>query len=328
MYGKVNAAADNRWQSISGLLLLGWLTLLSTSAIADIWNEVEHGYAVNGDVKIHYATIGEGPLVVMIHGFPDFWYTWREQMAGLSDEFKLVAIDQRGYNRSSQPQGEDNYAMPWLVSDIVAVVEHFGVDRATVVGHDWGGAVAWNVAFARPDIVDKLIILNLPHPNGIARMVANNPVARAGTDYARVFRNGSPEDPDIFFGGPMTAASLSGWVAEDEARQRYVEAFERSDFSAMLAYYKQNYPPPAEPGAPPPVTAPPLDLEVLMFHGLEDTALHSDGLNNTWDWIGQDLTIVTIPGAGHFVQQDAAELVTSTMRWWLLARTPESEKSQ
>ena len=107
---------------------------------------------------------------------------------------------------------------------------------------------------------------------------------------------------------------------DDEARARYVAAFERSDFDAMLAYYKQNYPT-REPGAELPPPAPPLDKQVLMFHGLEDTALHSDGLNNTWDWIGQDLTIVSAPGAGHFVQQDAAELVTTTMKWWLLART-------
>lgn len=300
------------------------LALTACTAVAgDIWEEAERGYAQNGDVRIHYATVGEGPLVVMIHGFPDFWYSWREQMAGLQDHFKVVAIDQRGYNRSSQPRGQENYAMPLLVSDVVAVVEHFGADRAVIVGHDWGGAVAWNVAFARPDIVDKLVILNLPHPNGMARVVAQNAEARANTGYAQVFRDGSPEDPDVFFGGPMTAQSLAGWVRDPAARERYVEAFKRSDFAAMLAYYKQNYPPSPEPGSPPPPLAPNLDVQLLIFHGLEDTALHSDGLNNTWDWIDQDITLVSAPNAGHFVQQDAADLVTSTLRWWLLARSTD-----
>jgi len=303
------------------LLLLGcWLSLCASSGWAEIWAEVEHGYAQNGDVKIHYATLGEGPLVVMIHGFPDFWYSWREQMAGLADEFQVVAIDQRGYNLSSQPQGDENYAMPLLVSDIVAVVEHFGADKAVIVGHDWGGVVAWNVAFSHPEVVDKLIILNLPHPNGLARVAMNNPQVQANTNYAQVFRQGSADDPDIFFGGPMTAASLAGWVQDPAARARYITAFENSDFAAMLAYYKQNYPPPPGPGAAAPPLAPMLDLEVLIFHGLEDTALSSDALNNTWDWIEKDVTIVSAPGAGHFVQQDAADLVTSTMRWWLLAR--------
>ena len=118
----------------------------------------------------------------------------------------------------------------------------------------------------------------------------------------------------------MTPQTLSGWVRDDAARARYVAAFERSDFDAMLAYYKQNFPPAPEAGSAPPPAPPPLDKQVLIFHGLEDTALHSDGLNNTWDWVLQDVTIVSAPGAGHFVQQDAADLVTTTMKWWLLAR--------
>ena len=117
------------------LLLLGcWLSVCASSGWAEIWTEVEHGYAQIGDVKIHYATLGEGPLVVMIHGFPDFWYSWREQMAGLADEFQVVAIDQRGYNLSSQPQGDENYAMPLLVSDHIMDVPNVVVQRGHHVG--------------------------------------------------------------------------------------------------------------------------------------------------------------------------------------------------
>lgn len=286
----------------------------------DIFTEVEHGYADNNGVKVHYATMGEGPVVVMIHGFPDFWYSWRHQMAGLADSFKVVAIDQRGYNLSGQPEGVDNYGMVHLVSDVAAVVKSLGVEKATIVGHDWGGAVAWQVAFNLPQITERLIILNLPHPTGFGRELASNETQQANSDYARKFREGTPEDPDIMFGGPMTTATLSGWVQDPLARARYITAFEKSNFAGMLNYYKANYPPAPEPGAPAPPPPPRLKMPVLMFHGLEDAALHSDGLNNTWDWIDADLTIVTVPGAGHFVQQDAAELVTSTMRWWLLAR--------
>lgn len=309
-----------------GIRLLVGLALGVTTVAnlhADIWQDVQHGYASNGDVKVHYASVGEGPLVVMIHGFPDFWYTWRHQMAGLREDFKVVAIDQRGYNKSSQPAGDENYDMRLLVADVAAVVHHFGEEKAVIVGHDWGGVVAWNFAFANPHMVDKLIILNLPHPNGRANSLATNPEARAGTGYVKVFREGSPEDPDVFFGNPMTPQTLSGWVRDPAARQHYIEAFEASDFSAMLAYYKRNYPPPPEGDgvlAAPPPSAPRLDMPVLIFHGLQDSALHSDGLNNTWDWIDNDVTIVSAPNAGHFVQQDASELVTSTMKWWLLAR--------
>ncbi|MCG8412819.1 MAG: alpha/beta hydrolase [Pseudomonadales bacterium] len=297
--------------------LLSSFLLAPALVLADAWSEVEHGYADSNGVQIHYATMGDGPLVVMIHGFPDFWYSWRHQMEGLSENFKVVAIDQRGYNRSGQPEGESNYAMQYLVSDVAAVIRHLGEDSATIVGHDWGGAVAWQFAFALPQMVDNLIILNLPHPNGMGRELATNQEQQQNSNYARVFIEGSPSDPDIFFGGPMTAQTLSGWVTDAAARERYVEAFSRSDFNAMLAYYKQNYPSGSSGNAARPA-APQLDIPLLVFHGLEDTALHSDGLNNTWDWNDSATTIVAVPGAAHFVQQDAAETVTSTMRWWLL----------
>ncbi|NNE04401.1 MAG: alpha/beta hydrolase [Xanthomonadales bacterium] len=280
-------------------------------------NSITHGYADSNGVKIHYAEAGSGPLVIMIHGFPDFWYSWRHQMAGLEDAYRVVAIDQRGYNLSGQPKGNENYDMSLLVGDVAAVIRHLGEDSATIVGHDWGGMVAWQFALNLPQMTDKLIVLNLPHPNGLRRAWTPGSEAAAGTDYARKFREGNPSDPDIFFGNPMTPQTLSGWVSDAQARPKYIEAFSRSDFDAMLAYYKRNYPDISNPdyaSAPP---APSLAISTLMFHGLEDTALHSDALNNTWDWIDADLTIVTIPGAGHFVQQDAAAFVTTTMRSWL-----------
>lgn len=279
--------------------------------------EIKHGYADSGGVKIHYVETGDGPLVVMIHGFPDYWYTWRHQIDGLKDAYRVVAIDQRGYNLSDQPEGVENYDMSLLVSDVVAVVRHLGEEKAIVIGHDWGGLVAWNVAFFAPDMVDKLIILNLPHPNGIAQALRDNPEALAGTTYAKTLREGTPDDPEIIRGYPMTSQTLSGWVTDAEARSKYIEAFDRSDFMAMLNYYKQNYPDIWSGGDIDWPVVPNIAISTLVFHGLDDTALHSDGLNNTWDWVDKDLTIVTVPNAGHFVQQDAADLVTTTIRSWL-----------
>ena len=310
------------------VLFIYWLTGCNSEPGPDVGSEYEaedfgdirYGYADSNGVKIHYAEAGEGPLVVMIHGFPDFWYSWRHQMDGLKDSYRVVAIDQRGYNLSDQPEGVENYDMRFLVSDVVAVIRHLGAEKAVVVGHDWGGVVAWNVAFAVPELVDKLIILNLPHPNGMAKAWLDNPDALAGTTYAKVFREGSPDDPDVFFGYPMTPQTLSGWVTDAKAKSIYIEAFERSDFTAMLNYYKQNYPDIWSGGDIDWSTAPNIAISTLVFHGLDDTALHSDGLNNMWDWIDKDMTLVTIPNAGHFVQQDAAELVTTTMSSWLDAR--------
>lgn len=312
------------------VLICSFFSLLATGGVvnagvaqsqSDIWNDVTHHYADSDGVRIHYVSMGEGPLVVFIHGFPDFWYTWRHQMAGLADRFHVVAVDQRGYNRSDHPEGLEAYDMSLLVNDVAAVIRDVGEESATVVGHDWGGAVAWQFAFSHPEMVDNLVILNLPHPRGLAREMASNPDQRANSAYARRFQQGSPDDPDILFGGPMTPETLASWVRDDDARAHYVEAFGRSDFTAMLNYYKRNYP--ALPPEGSPVTLPEtprLAMPILMFHGLADTALNSDALSNTWDWIDSTLTLVTVPGAGHFVQQDAADLVTTTLRWWLLAR--------
>lgn len=271
--------------------------------------KVKHGYANSNGVKIHYATLGSGPLVIMIHGFPDFWYTWREQMEGLADKFQTVAIDQRGYNLSDKPSGAENYDMNLLVGDVIAVIQHLGKDKAIIVGHDWGGAVSWQLALNAPQFVDRLIILNLPHPRGLSRELAHNPAQQKNSAYARGF-----QQPDA--ASKLTAEGLSFWVKDAAAKPRYIEAFQRSNFEAMLNYYKRNYPrEPYTEDTSPLVKA---KMSVLMIHGLGDTALLSGALNNTWDWIEKDLTLVTIPGASHFVQQDAADLVTRSMRMWLL----------
>ena len=285
------------------------LTLVFSAVLvaADIESRVTHGYADSNGVKIHYASLGQGPLIVMIHGFPDFWYSWRAQMPALAKRFHVVAIDQRGYNLSDKPKGVENYDVRLLVGDVAAVIKSLGHDKAIIVGHDWGGLVAWQVALNLPQMTEKLIILNLPHPRGLSRELANNPAQQKASEYARNFQK--PE-------ATMTPAQLTFWVKDPEARKKYLEAFQRSDIEAMLNYYKRNYPrePYVEDKSPVVKTK----MPVLMIHGLGDTALLSGALNNTWDWMGEDLTLVTIPSAGHFVQQDASELVSKSMRMWLL----------
>lgn len=275
---------------------------------SDLMDRVSHHYADHDGVKIHYVSLGEGPLAVMIHGFPDFWYTWRHQMEALSKTHRVVAVDLRGYNKSSQPEGVDNYKMQLLIGDIAAVIADAGEEKAIVIGHDWGGMISWSVAMYRPELVEKLIICNLPHPNGLSRELANNPEQQKNSGYARSFQEEGAHKK-------LSAKGLSSWVKDPEAQAHYVEAFQRSSFKAMLNYYKANYP--REPYTQSPNTAPIVQCPVLMFHGLDDTALLASGLNDTWEWLKQDLTLVTIPGAGHFVQQDAAEMVSRSMLMWL-----------
>jgi epoxide hydrolase 4 len=269
---------------------------------------VTHGYADNHGVNIHYASIGEGPLIVMIHGFPDFWYTWRNQMVALAPRFQVVALDLRGYNLSDKPQGGEHYSMRYLIGDVQAVIRHHGRDKAIIIGHDWGGAIAWQFAMHLPAQTERLIILNIPHPRGLVRELAHNPRQQENSAYARDFQQEGAHKR-------LTPESLSAWVQDPAARERYLEAFQRSDVEAMLHYYKQNYPRPPYQDATSPVIK--VQAPVLQIHGLQDTFLLSDGLNNTWDWLETDWTLLTIPQARHFVQHDAADLVTRTIVNWL-----------
>ena len=288
------------------------VVLMGVAAAAAPADEpLTHGFADSAGVKIHYVTAGQGPLVVMIHGFPDYWYTWREQIPSLAEHFQVVAIDQRGYNKSDQPEGVENYAMSKLVDDAKAVVDHFERQEAVIVGHDWGGAVAWFFAMKYPATTQRLVILNLPHPRGLQRELANNPKQQANAAYARQF-----QEPDA--ADALTAEGLAGWVRDEDARKHYIEAFRRSSFTGMLNYYKANYP--REPYTEHWIDLPAIQCPVLMIHGLQDNALLPGGLNDTWNWVENELTLVTLPNADHWVQQDASEKVTSTMLRWLVER--------
>jgi pimeloyl-ACP methyl ester carboxylesterase len=267
----------------------------------------EEGFVDSNGVKIHYVTKGEGPLVVLIHGFPDYWYSWRDQIPALAKHFRVVAIDQRGYNKSDKPEGVDNYTVDKLVGDVDAVLKHFKSDKAVIVGHDWGGMVAWTFAMMHPDKTDRLIILNLPHPKGLMRELANNPEQQKNSQYARNFQ--SPQAASM-----VKPEMLVTWVKEPEARKLYLEAMQRSSMEGMLNYYKANYPRPPYKNER---EFPTVKCPVLMIHGLKDKFLLSGALNDNWKWVEKDFTLITVPDADHFVHRDAPEFVTRKMVRWL-----------
>jgi len=291
------------------------LLTIAATARADGDDTGKHGFVTNGDVKIHYVTAGKGPLVVMLHGFPDYWYTWRKQIPALAKNHQVVAIDLRGFNKSDKPEGVANYAIPKLVSDVEAVIKHFGPKKATVIGHDWGGMIAWSFAMQRPEMTGRLVILNLPHPACLTRELASNPAQQKASAYARAFQKTDAASK-------LTAAGLTFWVRDASARKQYVEAMKRSSLEGMLNYYKANY-----PRQPYKVQTdfPKVKCPVLMIHGLKDKALLADGLNGTWKHLEQPLTLVTVPDAGHFVQQDEPELVTRTIVRWLAPEHAEKK---
>jgi pimeloyl-ACP methyl ester carboxylesterase len=288
------------------------MTLLCVATSASAVENAEHHYTTNNGVKIHYAAMGRGPLIVFIHGFPDFWYSWHHQMNGLQNDYRVVALDTRGYNKSDKPEKQADYDLSLLVQDVAAVINAEGREKAIIVGHDWGGAIAWQFAANLPQMAEKLVIVNLPHPKGLVRELANNPEQQANSQYARDFQH--PESHKN-----LEAKNLARLVTRDPAKRvRYIEALENSSLDGMMNYYRQNYPrKPYDIGL---ANMPIISIPVLQFHGLKDKALHHHGLNMTWEWLEKDYTLVTLPEAGHWAHHDNADMVTDTMKWWLRMR--------
>ena len=283
-------------------------SLISAQAVMD---QVEHKYADSDGVSIHYAKMGSGPLMVLIHGFPDFWYSWRHQMAGLADQYTVAALDTRGYNLSEKPEGEANYDMTLLTADVAAVIRAEGESSAVVVGHDWGGGIAWNFAAAYPQMTDRLIIMNLPHVKGLQRELASMGQQHRNSQYARNF-----QQPDSHENISPSGLAMALSQGDEALREIYLAAFENSSTESMMNYYRRNYPREPYVGGPW-AELPRIQAPVLQFHGLNDSALLAPALNNTWEELDQDWTLVTIPGVGHWPHHEKPDMVTNMMRAWL-----------
>lgn len=275
---------------------------------------LEDRYSTSPDgVKIHYVASGKGPLVVLIHGYPDFSGSWTHLTPKLNDAYRVVALDTRGYNLSDKPAGVENYEMPKLVEDVAAVIKAEGYSTATVLGHDWGGSIAWMFAFTHPDMLDNLIIMSTPHPSLFMEQMRSNPAQQASSQYARNFQKEGSE-------ANMTAEGLARRIQDPQLHAKYVEAFKRSSFAGMMNYYRANYPKTVGPDAKRPFlpdNPSEIPVPLLIIHGMKDTALLAAGHNGTWEKAAKDTTLLMIPNAGHFVQFDAPDLVNGTVRNWL-----------
>lgn len=124
----------------------------------------QHDWLTANGIKLHYVSSGSGSLMLMLHGFPEFWYSWRYQISEFAADFRVVALDLRGYNDSDKPEYPQAYAIAELLKDVKGAIAALGYEKCILVGHDWGGNIAWHFAYAYPEMVERLIVLNLPHP--------------------------------------------------------------------------------------------------------------------------------------------------------------------
>ncbi|MTD32128.1 alpha/beta fold hydrolase [Planomicrobium sp. YIM 101495] len=198
-------------------------------------------------ISLHVAEAGpkEGKLVVLLHGFPEFWYGWRHQISDLANAgYRVIAPDQRGYHLSSKPQGIEAYTLDILRDDIAGLIAHYGWEQAIIVGHDWGGAVAWHLAATKPDLVEKLIAVNIPHPRTMGKVMARNPLQWLKSSYMAFFQ--LPTVPEELlaanhFAYMQTAMKGSGKGASftEEDMKQYRKAWAQPGaLTGMLNWYR------------------------------------------------------------------------------------------
>ena len=169
--------------------------MTTTSLLPDVGIELREGYAEVGDQSLHYVEAGDGPLIVLLHGFPEFWFGWRLQIEPLvAAGFRVVAPDTRGYNLSSKPEGFEAYGVDLLADDIRGLIGELGAESALLVGHDWGGSIAWTVAMNHPEVVDRLAILNAAHPRRLSEGLHNPNQLRKSWYFFFFAVPGLPED--------------------------------------------------------------------------------------------------------------------------------------
>lgn len=150
---------------------------------------IRHDYASVNGVRLHYAHAGQGPLILFLHGFPEFWYCWKQQLEDLGRDHFAVAPDLRGFNLSEHPAEVKQYKARILIEDVRQLAEHLGHEKFVLVAHDWGGAVAWAYAMAHPQTLSKLIMVNSPHPVTFARELAHNPAQQDASQYMNLLRS-------------------------------------------------------------------------------------------------------------------------------------------
>jgi len=287
-------------------------------------------FAEVNNIKIHYIKAGpeDGKLILFLHGFPQFWYMWRDQLLDLSKNYLAVAPDMRGYNLSSKPEEIEQYQPHHIVEDLRALVEeHFGRKKFILVGHDWGGVVAFPFANMHPDLVEKLIIINAPHPNIFGRLIAKNKDQQTSSQYVLFFRTKNAEG----FLAANNYQNLYGVVFNSEMeydeddRQMYKEAWSQTGaLTGGLNYYRAGgLRPPSQGEDISELTDEQLETNPVMINvptlviwGEKDTALTVHNLEGLDEFI-PDLIIKRIPEGSHWVINEQPDKINSLIRGFI-----------
>ncbi len=276
----------------------------------------DEGYIVANGVQLHFVTAGSGPLAIVLHGFPEFWYSWRANLPALARDHRVVALDMRGYNLSEKPAR--GYDLATLTNDVRAVIEALGERQADVIGHDWGGLIAWTFAMRQPDYLRRLVVLNAPHPATLTREwrhpgqfrrsayvgffqlrgIAEDAIAR--DDFSYLWRTFRAADPG------------SAWLTRDDI-QHFVDALARPGaLTAALSYYRQL----VRSGATALSPARVITAPVLLLWGELDPYLGPWMADDLEPW-APAIRVHRFATAGHWLNQQMPEQVNAELRAFL-----------
>ncbi len=278
----------------------------------------EHQYADINGLKLHYVKVGAGKQTILfLHGFPEFWYEWKNQLTKFGKNRTAVAYDQRGYNLSSKPEKVEDYAVSSIVSDIKAMFEMFGTtpaNKGILVAHDWGGVAAWAFAIRYPEYLDRLMIINAPHPGVFARELQSNPAQQKASAYMNFFRSPQAEaglsaNNYAQLQNAVFNAAARPELFTDEDRKMYLDAWSQPGaLTGGLNWYR------AAPRFDTNITAAAgldslnVNVPTLVIWGERDTALLTSNLEGLEKFVPQ-LTIKRIPDGTHWVIHEEPDLV-------------------
>jgi pimeloyl-ACP methyl ester carboxylesterase len=330
--------------AIIGGLMVASLAITASGQVATTGFQDQYA-EVNG-VRLHYVRVGEGPLVLFLHGYPSFWFQWKDQMAEMGRDHLAVGVDMRGYNVSSKPKDVEQYRMKYLVEDVRQLAEKLGGKdkKFVLVAHDWGAIVAWIFAMYHPDLLDKLIIINGGHPFISERELRENAAQRYASNYHFV-DNGylaageKPIDETDTresavrraHGGFVEAQVKNGHYTEED-RQKWIDAWSQpGSTTGGLNYYRANHRNPPfndrHPASMVPhswsakdVTAGAkstiIKVPTLVIWGMKDTALLSGNLSGLDRWV-PNLSVRLYPDDDHWVMMEKYKEVAQDIRGFI-----------
>ena len=282
---------------------------------------IKFDYAQIGSVKLHYAIAGRGgeKLVVLLHGFPEFWYSWRRQLAFLSDEYTVVAPDMRGFNLSDKPERVEDYHLDKLVDDVCGLIGHLGYAKAAVVGHDWGAAVAWAMAEKQPEYVERLCALQVPP---VSVWKKNQTLKQLAASWYMFFFQIpylpewllSRSDYALLADGLKNSTAESG-IFTDAVIAEYKKSWRETDkLNSLLNYYRANLRERMFSSGEIPSK---IKVPTLFIYGEKDSAVLPETVKGVSEAVDAPFSEIRIPDAAHWVQQEASDIINDSLREFL-----------